>query len=286
MNPIFVRSSRRYEAYTDFWRLVELSGFPIIGKSEIDFDSESLYIWAEMDGDFMMPVHQRPKGSRRARTVFWSLEPPDRKASEDMDARAWWEAGLTQTLQFVDDAWVSDKGILAMDQRATWACFGGHPDLRESVPDSGLSYDVAHIGQRTPRRECVIGELERRGISVSPSPWGPERARILSSSKVLLDVQRLEGIPLVTPIRWVTGAAYRLPIIREELPDPAPLVPGESILLAPLDKLADCVEEALQKDLSSIGNRAWKVFCEEHTFRSGVEEAVRYSRHCSQVGRA
>ncbi len=63
------------------------------------------------------------------------------------------------------------------------------------------------------------------------------------------------------------------PLVREELPDPSPLVNGESIIMAPYDKLADRVEEALQQDLAPIGQAAWKAFCETNTFRSCVEDA-------------
>ncbi len=274
MNTVFVRSSRRYASYTDFWRLVELSGFSIIDQSEVEFDTDTRYVWAEMDVDFMVPLSDHPKERRRARTAFWHIEPVDRRASETTGPIDWWKASLTQTLGFVDNVWVSDKVILAMDDRATWVCFGGHRDLRDTAPGTGPSYDVAHLGQRTPRREKIIAELEQRGISVSPSPWGPERIKILSSSKLMLDVQRLDGIPLVTPIRWVTAAAYKLPIVREQLPDPTPLVADESILMAPLHQLADRVQRALAGDIRVVGVAAWEVLCEKCTFRNGVEQAL------------
>ncbi len=270
---VFVRSTRNYSSYTDFWRLVELSGFPIVDQSQVHFESDRLYVWVEMDVDFMVPVSDHPKSTRRARTAFWHIEPVDRRASATTDAATWWKRSLDQTLLLVDDVWVSDMGIFRMDPRSRWVCFGGHPGLRENVANTGPRYDVAHIGQVTPRREKVITELELRGISVSPGPRGESRIWILSSSKLMLDVQRLEGVPLVTPIRWVTAAAYKLPLVREELPDPSPLVKDESILMAPYDKLADRVEEALYQDLTPIGHAAWKAFCETNTFRSCVEDA-------------
>lgn len=272
--PVFVRSSRRYTSYSDFWHLVELSGFSIIDRSQIDFDADAFYIWVEMDVDFMVSVHDRSKPSRKARTAFWHLEPVDRRVSEQIDAVAWWKASLDQTLELVDQVWVSDPEVLKMDPRAKWVCFGGHQGLRETATGDGPTYDVAHIGQRTARRERVISELERRGISVSPSPGGTERIRIFTTSKLMLDVQRLEGLPLLTPIRWVTAAAYRLPIVREELPDPSPLVAGESIIMAPIAALADRVEEALGQDSTFVGLASWKVFCEKYTFRKSIEGAV------------
>ena len=276
-DPIFVRSPRRYASYTDFWRLVELSGFQIVNEYQIDFGSDSLYVWAEMDADFMLVMTDHPKESRVAKTAFWNIETPDKRASSNRRVESWWYEGLTQTLGLVDYAWVSDKTVLDMDSRAIWARFGSHPDLRDSAPEGGEVYDVAHIGQLTPRRERVITELKRRGISVSPPSWGADRARVLSSSKLLLDIQQLDGMAMASPIRWAVAAAYRIPIIREGCPDFTPLVPGESILWAPLDKLADAAELALTQDLTDIGSRAWAVMCQEHTFRSGVEEAVRRS---------
>jgi hypothetical protein len=277
MNPIFVRSSYRYPSYTDFWRLVELSGFRTIEKNDVDLSQDTLYIWPEMNGDFMMCLQDRPKSNRRARTVFWNLERPDTRASKTIDAKTWWQAGLDETFELVDVVWVSDRTILDMDPRPTWVCFGGHPGLLESpkaLETSGPFYDVAHLGERTPRRESVIQELERRGISVSPNAWGDERARILSNSKLMLGIERLEGAHISAPLRWAVAAAYKLPIVQELHPDPAPLISGESVLMAPIDGLADLVEASLKQDLKPIGVAAWEAFCGEYTFRGQVEEAV------------
>jgi hypothetical protein len=121
----------------------------------------------------------------------------------------------------------------------------------------------------------VIQELERRGITVSPNAWGVERTRILSTSKLMLGVERLGGAHISMPIRWAVAAAYRLPIIQEEHPAPDPLVAGESVLMAPIDRLADLVEASLKQDLKPIGTAAWETFCEKYTFRSQVEETIR-----------
>jgi hypothetical protein len=277
-DPIFVRSSTHYESYADFWRLVELSGFKAVNKGNVDLSLNALYIWPEMNGDSIWYLQDRPKVQRRARTVFWNLERPDTRASKTIDAKTWWQAGLDETFELVDVVWVSDKAILAMDPRPIWVCFGGHPGLFE-LPQVleetvGPLYDVAHLGQRTPRRESVIQDLERRGISVSPNAWGDERARILSNSKLMLGIERLEGAHISAPLRWVVAAAYKLPIVQELHPDPAPLVAGESVLMAPIDGLADLVEVSLKQDLKPIGVAAWKAFCEKYTFRGQVEEAV------------
>lgn len=273
-DPIFVRSSTHYESYTDFWRLVELSGFKAVNKGDVDLSLNALYIWPEMNGDSIWYLQDRPKVQRRARTVFWNLERPDTRASKTVDAKAWWQAGLDETLELVDAVWVSDKTILAMDPRPTWTCLGGHSGLLELPVSFEPSYDVVHLGQRTPRREVVIQELERRGISVSPNAWGHERVRILSTSRLMLGIERLAGVNVSTPLRWVVAAAYRLPIIQELHPDPAPLIDGESVLMAPIDGLADLVEVSLKQDLQGFGVAAWRTFCHEHTFRIGVEEAV------------
>lgn len=273
-DPVFVRSSGGYRAYSDFWRLVELSGFPFIYHHQVDLSSDTLYIWAEMDADFMVLLSDHPKTGRRARTAFWNLEPVDRSATLVIDATCRWSAALDQTLGLVDDVWVSDRSVFALDPRATWVAFGGHAGLMESAAGTGTAYDVAHLGQRTPRREKIIGELERRGISVSPNHYGDERSWLLSSSRLMIDVQRLEGMPLAAPLRWVLAGAHSLPLVREDLPNPDPLVPGESIILAPYDKLADCVEEALAGDPRPVGLAAHRVLCENWTFRRAVEDVI------------
>ena len=183
-DPVFVRSSLGYRAYSDFWRLVELAGFPVIDRSRLNLSSDALYIWVEMDTDLMEPLSDTPKHGRRARTAFWNLEPVDRRASEAISATDFWRAGLDKILGLVDDVWVSDRAVMALDHRPTWVAFGGHKGLLETVAGTGPVYDVAHIGQLTPRREKVIGELRRREISVSPSPGGVERIRIFTTNTI------------------------------------------------------------------------------------------------------
>ena len=69
MDPIFVRSAKTYPTYSDFWRLVELSGFKTVGAGEADFQKAQVYIWSTLDHEFMdsfvvqSPMMLVPKGS-------------------------------------------------------------------------------------------------------------------------------------------------------------------------------------------------------------------------------
>lgn len=277
MSPVFVRSTQRYQSYMDFWRLVELSGFPIVAPQDVDFTRDDLYIWAEMNHEFLVPLEDTPKGDRTAKVAFWNLERPDVRASATMSAADWWHAGLDKVYELVDALWVSDKTILAMDTRATWVAFGGHPELAEAPRAREASYDVAFLGQRTARRVRVLEELERRGLTVSPNAWGIERARILASSRVMLGIDRLDGAHVAAPLRWALAAAYELPIIQEEHPDPAPLVDAESVRMAPLDGLTDLVEDVLHRPalLDYLGAKGYDVFCKDFLFREQVVRATK-----------
>ena len=50
---IFAKPVRHYDSYTDFWRLVELSGFPTIYVNEIDITKPGIYITSPMNGDYI-----------------------------------------------------------------------------------------------------------------------------------------------------------------------------------------------------------------------------------------
>lgn len=272
MDPIFVKADEGYRSYQDFWRLVELSGYPIVSPREVDLTSPVTYIWAEANAAFIWTLSDHSKSKRRARVILWCLERPDSRAANLKESEGYWKMGLDEIFALVDELWVSDKTLHAFDTRARYVPCGGHSGLREA-PSVRRVYDVAHLGQRTPRREAVIVELERRGLSVSPNAWGEGRAAILTSARALLGVDRLEGMRVAAPLRWALGAAYELPIVQEELPDPAPLERGRSIVMAPIESIADTVDEVLANGSRNVGRAAWETICRDRTFRKEVDAA-------------
>lgn len=274
--PVFLKSKILYESYTDFWSLVRLSGFTAMPAAEADFSSPRTFIWPTMDWETVERLALEPKGSRQARIIWWYLERPDahRRGVEPQDL---FRQSIEEVLQaWVDEVWVSERTLFSWDPRTRYVRLGGHPGLRESAPSVVPAFDVAHFGQLSPRRSKIIADLGRRGFTVTPGAWGSERAVLLEASSLLLNIDRVEGMHLAAPLRFVLAAAHRLPILTEAMADPDPLIPGESILQAPYEGLVDLVSESLlRKDLLGIGNAGYRALCMEHLFREEVLSALR-----------
>lgn len=270
--PVFVRSTATYPAYTDFWSLVNLSGFRSVPAAELELHRDGLYIWPTMDMEFIARLSAQPRGARVSRVIFWNIERPDEKPG--VDAVELFRRGMTEILEWADAIWVSDRGLCSKDDRMIQAVLGGHAGLREAPPAEPF-FDVAHLGTPTPRREEILERLRKRGLRVGWNAWGAERAKILASARILLGVDRVEGMHIQSPLRWALGAAYGIPILNEQVPDPYPLEAGKSVILAPYEDLAETVVAALlEPETPEIGRLGRAALCEKWTFRIGVEDAI------------
>lgn len=244
--------------------------------AQADFSSPQTFIWPTMDWETVERLAREPKGSRQARVIWWYLERPDAHRRK-MSPQDLFRQSIEEVLQsWVDEVWVSERTMFSWDSRTRYVRLGGHPGLREAVPSVVPAFDVAHFGQLSPRRSRIISDLGRRGFSVTPGAWGSERAALLEASTLLLNIDRVDGMHLSAPLRFVLAAAHRLPILTEAAADLDPLVPGESILQAPYEGLVELVAESLpRKDLLAIGNAGYRALCLEHPFRDEVLSALR-----------
>lgn len=273
--PVFVRSTYPYSSYTDFWKLVDLSGFPSAAAADIDLGRQQTLIWPTMDMEFIERLSKEPPGARRARVIFWNLERPDEKPSPDLFEL--FRRGMGEILQWADEIWISDMGLALADHRLQYAVLGGHEGLDDGTPRAA-GFDVAHLGILTPRRLELIERLKARGLRVSGNGWGKDRSRILSSSRLFLGVDRVEGYHSSNPLRWVVGAAWGIPLVHEEMMYPYPLAAGTSLLVAPYAQLEDFILRTLERhDLAAVADAARETYCREWTFRRGVEDALRRS---------
>ncbi len=271
----FVRSRKPYSSYDDFWKLVALSGFDQALADEADLaESGRLWVWPTMNMEFLGRVLVAGR-RRKARVAWWYLERPDANLPEGADPRSAWKATVAEAIESVDAVWVSDRELARLAPVAVYATLGSHPGLAE-VARLPARYDVAFMGQRTPRRAAVIEAIEARSLSVTPDCYGLERARALASSKIALVVDRTERMRVVAPLRWAVAAAYGLAILQEELPDPWPLESGSSIAMAPLSGIPQAAVELSAGAASiALGRAAWQVLCKDLTFREGVLQAAR-----------
>src|ERR1700678_4271845 len=104
---IFARTRHIYGSYTDFWKLVELSGFDTCYIDEIDISLENTYIFTPINGEYgahILAQKNDPNKIRRAKLIWWNLE---RQLSVD-----------NSTIDnIIDEIWVSDRYYATLNNK-------------------------------------------------------------------------------------------------------------------------------------------------------------------------
>jgi len=266
MDVVFARTSHSYDSYGDFWKLVELSGYPVVDVSGIELDADVTYVTTPMNAQLPEHVKSQAGRTRRCRIVWWNLEghcAMNNGLSNVVD-QAW---------PLVDACWVSDRALASMDPRATFVIVGSHPSLGTASGGLQKAYDFTHQSYEWGRR-CALYEPLRRVLCEGPNAYGPERDRILRASKIMLNVHQYEH-PIVPPLRFALAAAYALPLVSERTVDPFPYS-DETVLFYDFYDLVIGAHEAVTQrtDLNERGARLHDLMCERWTFRRGVEAGI------------
>ena len=77
MNTIFAKTRYVYDSYTDYWRLVELSGFPICYVDEMDvYNPANIYIISPMNGEIYDFMNIARRVDHISTLYQWNLERP------------------------------------------------------------------------------------------------------------------------------------------------------------------------------------------------------------------
>jgi hypothetical protein len=269
--PIFARTRYVYDSYSDFWRLVELSGFETCYTDEIDLERECIYIVTPINGELRPHVRHRKstlKGAQRAQIIVWSLERPD---SGDLKGKSVEQAVLdanSEILNYVTRIWTSDRWVASVDPRSNHVILGSHPDLRQG-PKGDPQYDLIHLSYTIPRRRGIYDGLAASGLKIAGNCWGADRDWSLRITRAMLNVHQTPA-PIMEPLRIAIAAAYKLPYLSEFTRDPYPLEEGVSFLQAEYLTLESFVLEWMQDDLAPIGEALHQRLCIETTFKIGV----------------
>jgi hypothetical protein len=206
--PIFVKlrndQGELYGSYADYWRLIELSGFPTCEQGEIQLDSNRIFILSPPNGN----AHEIARQPRRCKLILWALERPlggyDGYAPANYDA-----------------VWVSDRWLAGELNRHTassvqYVPVGGHAQLGGERKKP--VWDLTHQSYQTYRRQAVYNELEGRGFAISGNGWQDHRDGILSTSRAGLCVHQDE-LPIIEPLRMTLFSCWGLPLICEHSHD-------------------------------------------------------------------
>lgn len=260
---IFAKPDHNYGTHVDFWRLAELSGFPIIPLSQIDPQSDNTYIYTPNNGE-----NQNGWQNPRARIIHYALE--------------WNLDGVDNTPLGVSDVWCGDKAH-AEKFKYKYVPLGSHPGLNESqnrgMPSSNYPmFDVAFMGYKDPpRRARVLHELYEAGVSIAPNGWGLQRSLALTDSKCMIAIHQFDNLPVLPPLRMCIAAAHKLTVITESVENAG--IFQHDIIQWSYDELVH-MTRLIVKDqyqaamLKGLGESLYQKLCVDFTFRKSIERAL------------
>lgn len=256
----FVKTAWHYQNYDDFFRLAELSGYPIIPLSELNpADDSKTYILTPYNGDW-----QTGFPDARARIIHWDLE--------------WRHKADYPHIPGVAETWASDAWY-AMQNGTRYVTLGSHPDLPlRPLPEPPYApeYDVAFMAYLNPRRALIASQLQALGLKIAPNGWGDARHETLIRARTMVHVHQWEQFKCIAPQRWAIAAAYKLPIISEECSAFDTAHP--TFAIAPYNELAEAGHRVTQRGyedtLHYFAERLYQHLCVDRPFRYNVEAAV------------
>lgn len=256
-NVLFARPRHWYDSYQDLYRLIELSGFPLVYFDEIDPASDHTYILTAVNGE-----NNGGWQTPRARIIHWNLE---------------WDA--YPAVSGVSETWASDKWF-AEQIGARYVPMGSHPGLKlDTAVEYDVPYHAAFLGYMIPRRQQVWTWLVERGLRVTTNgAWGEQRHALLMQSTVYLHVHQHADKPGLPALRMVVAAAYSLPFITEEVADRGIfgymhfMQSSYGAHFADFVRMWACDED--KRRLNDYGAALHDALCRDLTFRRSIEQAV------------
>lgn len=270
---IFAKSRHFYESYSDFWTLVQLSGYRTIWVDQIDLQSQNLYITAPYNGDYHENIGGRPDlKSRRCTLAIWMLERPGSGSLSffrSQNARI-----LEQSL--ADVIWCSDRQM-AQDVGLHYVPMGSHPDLGRPCEDK--RWDGVGLMAYSPRRAFLFHnpsfakESLPGALTIAPNGWGAARDASLRGAKIGLNVHQ-DGYPYCEPLRFALFAAYALPILTETIHPLNLNLYSAGIYLTPLDHFINRfaqVRANYERQACAAGAALRNRLCVEHHFKELLE---------------
>jgi hypothetical protein len=256
-DPIFVRPRHQYDPYTDLYTLIQLSGYELTFFDKMDIsDPTKTYIFAPANGE----IGQGWNGAK-ARIIHLQIE---------------WEHDIAAPIPGVSEKWTCDFWH-AQRIGARFVPMGSHPDLNLHPADSpAKEYDVAFLASPNGRRYSVWGDIADRGLSYAPNGWGEQRHAALSKSRCMVIVHQWDLFKCIAPLRWALAAAYKLPIISEEVYCRDPFT-HTHFMTCDFDRMGKFTELHIRdpyNNLSDYGLALHEKLCHQMTFRKSIEAAL------------
>lgn len=276
---VFVRTFEHHPSYYDYWKLVELSGFPTCAPSAVDLQERTVYVYTGTRTEFKK--RQERFGNlksldRAASLVYYQIERPDSgPGEEDLELGPLQRAHMDRFLEEFDQVWMPYGHLPKLDPRIVYVPMGSHPGLRETPLCRAKQWDLAVLADmRRPARARLAQELDRRW-RVAWVANGQERAEVLSSSVAQFVVHQTRS-PLPEPQRLAFSAAYELPYLSDTVLDQDPLVDGRDFRSAPLAGILEALEAWMsdRKRLVEIGRNLHERLVVEQPFPESIRSAL------------
>ncbi len=252
----------------------------------------------------MRSLVERPAGSRPA-TVLWHVEPfPLPRASGQRwplpTARELAKIALRSsrasdvysnyfTLRRLVARGIPDVLAVTSGERAAFLAERGidafvapygHRESDGRLLGLDRDIDVLFLGAvNLQHRRRVVRDLRRAGVPVmtagdygDPSLWGESRTELVNRVKIMLSVGRFPGT--LVGVRFQIAMACGALVVSEPPYDPAPYIPGEHFVQAPVDELPAVIERYLADpdERARIAQTAYTFVTTEltmgHTFSS------------------
>lgn len=263
---VFVKQGN-YASYVDYWRLVELAGYPVIDIGDLDPAREDVTYILTMLNLGHMAEHGGGWPDAKARIIYWDLEWHDRSYRDAIPGiREWWSS----------DRWY------AVQRGYEFVPLGSHPNLVEVNPvrrwNGGATWDIctlAYMGP--PRRHSIYNQLNGRAMRTAPADntWGDTRRQQLEESRCMLHIHQHEEYPCVAAQRFALAAAAAIPLVAETMFDPFPLVPGTDYIEANhADLVGATVTMLRNRQGRDLAANLHHRLCTEYRFDNNVERAL------------
>lgn len=270
MNITFVKTRWNYDSYADYWKLIELSGFPICYVDEMDvYDSDKVYIISPMNGEMLEFMTPERRNDKKAYLIQWNLERPSGSGNV-AEYRASNQLLLEQ--KYFNEVMVSDMALSA-DTGFGYQCLGSHPKLQE-LDNYHKMFDIIHLSCYSPTRSWMFDSpsvpKSRIGkLTVAANGWGDVKIANLAFSRVMLAWHQ-DTFPYIEPLRYALAAAYKLPLIVQYSKMCYPYNSCVRSISYPRE-----LEESFVSIITSykmLSEEIYNLMCVEHTFESEVRK--------------
>ena len=257
------------DSYTDYWTLINLSGYKTCALSEMDFASDNVYIFSPDDGNSKAHFTQDKAKDRKCKVVLLQLEWPT------------WKDGVLsghEVPDYVDEMWICDVAYFVFQKmhnpnrhKIQEFFLGGHPNFgNHDYANNKVIWDFCHLSYVYGMREHKMRILADRGFTFGPNAWGEEREKVLRSCRWGLHLHQ-RPLPWLAPQRFLLFASYGLPIITDPLDYSDPYKVFQDGLIHFDPRETSVMNDAIRRDAVEHN---FHLVREERPFKNEVDEGV------------